>query len=344
MFETMKLHHVIVVAVLTTVVFAGDAIAQERMFGNGRFLRRVRDSFTGDRFKEESKPKPKAKESAKKTKPKSAKPTPAAKPKSKAKVPTPAKSKAPEDSSKSRYPDAYKAPELEDLESDITLDVPSNNARKVTRSGPKQTTGFGMLLVSKGDKHVVTRVDPKGNAKKAGLRIGDEVFKAAGIKLQSMDEFNQITDVLREGDQIEVEYRRKGEKEMSLVMFGAPKFDTEDAETIEPAYVEDTSKKSPELTAPGSVLDFVPPQSRANQSNVKRQLGSNRLLEPTQPAVARKSLERLQYERALEQQRLEIEKLNEEIRRLRTEVPVVEAKPVGNSILEIPDLNGPGRQ
>lgn len=348
----MKLYQLMLVAVLVVTVFTGETIAQERMFGNGRFLRKLRDDLTGRRKETpqlkkptsaKAPPKSPAKALAGKT-PNSNVPTPATRapkaptpappnrnawPTNRNNVPTPARTV--ERKPNLKAPDSYLTP---GTAANATASAP----KEAKRSDKKQTLGFGMLLETKSDKLVVTRIDPKGNANKSGLKAGDQVFKAAGVKLNSMDEFNQITEVLRDGDQIEVEFSRRGKTNKELVMFGKGP-DLDDVETIEPAEVAQTNGSS-RSSKPN--YDFVPQSRNSGAPSVVAKPTNAYRAPDQQRSATRSSAERIEFERALEQQRREIERLNAEMRRLRSQGPVVTQPATGNSVLQVPDLTGPG--
>lgn len=232
----MKLHQALIVATLSLSVLVGDTFAQEkdrRMFGNGRFLKKMRDDIFG------SKPKPTPAYDASATAARKAVAS------SKKNVPTPALPAAgnrptPIDT-QSTY--KYKAPQLQSQPSQPKKSVANNaqpvrykNATRtsspakasvspkaiedVTQSAKKQTLAFGMLLQTRGKDLVVTQIDPAGNANKAGVRKGDTILGAGGIDFGSMLEFNEITDVLQDGDQLEFVVSHGGKKAKKLILFG----------------------------------------------------------------------------------------------------------------------------
>ena len=81
--------------------------------------------------------------------------------------------------------------------------------------------GFGMMVQkSKDNKLVVSGVQRGGNASRAGLRPGDQLLSFGGGKLTDMGELKQIAKSLGQGDQVEIEFSRKGKKQKSLLQFG----------------------------------------------------------------------------------------------------------------------------
>ena len=366
----MKLHRLSLVALMTLLIFTGDSFAQEKMFGNGRLLRRIRDNFNGGRIKDaKSALTPKSGSNSKLKIPTPAKPSTNApkftnsgvRPPSRSKTPTLAAPKLAAPKLATPKPSAtLVAPKIDSrinsrVESRNTPPIVESTRResRVTRSGKKQTIGFGMVLESNGKNFVITQVYPKGNAKESGLKVGDKVIKAAGIELNSIEEFNQITDVLREGDQIEIEYRRGNKNDKSFIMLGeGPDLEEQTVQLIEPAVTSDSGKNKPGLSAPGSNFEFVPPQANRAPSIVsqpRRNYKPSQTYRPSQtqllqPAAPQKSAGRVEYEKQLAQQRREIELLNAELRLLRQRATVPEnTKLQGNSILQVPDLQGPGR-
>ncbi len=239
----MKLHQALIVATLSLSVLVGDTYAQDsdkRMFGNGRFLKKMRDDIFGTKPKKDSPAPYQSRNSTPKRNPLSLSV------KGKGNVPTPA---LPSDGqrpaaidSKSTYqhrsPQSQAKRSLAANSKSAQYQKPTTIRNKpqarptqnstlspqviesVTRSGKKQTLAFGMLLETRGENLVVTNIDPNGNANKAGIRKGDMILGAGGLELGSMLEFNEITDVLRSGDQLEFVVSRSGKKDKKLILFG----------------------------------------------------------------------------------------------------------------------------
>jgi len=92
--------------------------------------------------------------------------------------------------------------------------------RNVTRSAKKPTLAFGMMLQTQGENLVVTNVDSAGNANKSGVRKGDVILGAGGVDFESMYEFNEISEALRNGDQLEFVVSRDGKKAKTLIQYG----------------------------------------------------------------------------------------------------------------------------
>lgn len=92
--------------------------------------------------------------------------------------------------------------------------------QSVTRSAKKPTLAFGMLLQTQGENLVVASVDPAGNANKSGVRKGDVIVGAGGVDFGSMYEFNEISDTLKNGDQLEFVVSQGGKKAKTLIQYG----------------------------------------------------------------------------------------------------------------------------
>lgn len=287
----MKRLHVALLAAMIAILCSSDIMAQQRLFGNGRFLKRVRDELTG-----QSKTPPKKPSQSKK-------PTAA-----KDKTPTPAKPKAKKPATNevgsgkaptTARPNNPKQPEL----------VQGENASfEATRSNEKTTKGFGMLVQKQGDQLVVTAVDPKGNAHDSGLRRGDKIAKIGGVELKSLNEYNDIADILREGDQIEMHFERKGNSKKALVQLGKAPDPNEVApgKTVEP--IELTTGTKPRSATAGT-------KPSGNQS----------------------------YLNTIQRQQQQIEQMQRELERLRQNAPDTSPRTGSRSVLDVlPTLSGPG--
>ncbi len=317
------------VGILASTVLCGSAAAeyQDRLFGNGRFLRRIRDDLTG-------KPTPK-------------KPTPAnASSKSKSKTPTPARrpssAKKPNSKSPTLANRSGKTPTPTVRPLAATNRTPAiagpAGSKASKRSAKKATIGFGMLLESKGDAIVVTKIDSRGNAKEAGLKAGDVIQGAGGVDLTSIEEFNEISDILGSGDQLEFTVARRGKTKDILIQFGTAPDEGEVAKTPAPkkennySFVPERVDNS--QTGLRSVLNQPAVQTKPTTTNPRGQQNGLR------PA----SVE----QRLISEQRLQIQQMQQEIQRLKQRsqmtprIVPAETTPPGKTILEGPSLSGPG--
>ena len=258
----MKLHQALVVATLSLSVLAGNTSAQDSglKFGKGRLLKKMRDDIFGSKPKFEL-PSLKPKTTAKKTLPlpftgNAKVPTPALptagnRPtpldaqsahnyktptskqytiRSKDTLKTSGKASTPSVTPRTAVPRTAVAPRTATVPSRAVASkstVTPQAIQNVKRSAKKPTLAFGMSLETQGKNLVVTNVDPAGNASKSGVRKGDTIVGAGGINFGSMYEFNEITDALQDGDQLEFVVNQGGKKATKLIAFGeVPATDT----------------------------------------------------------------------------------------------------------------------
>jgi hypothetical protein len=325
----MKLYQILMVAVLTTTVFYGSVAAEyqdDRIFGNGRFLRRFRNDNT-----KKTQPKPKgAKQPSKNAKvdPRAKVPTLATK-RPTGKTPTPAVRTGRQPAAR---PTAAARPTVSNPNARRTgnsvpmtslapkLDAkPSNSGRSnSSRTTNKSPTGFGMQLDLKSEKFIVTKIDTRGNAHKAGLKKGDVILKVGGNELGSLEEFEEITKVLDQGDELEFAVESRGKKKDLRIQFGTA---SEVAEVIKSSQ----PKKENDYR-------FVPDGDDNSQTGLHSVLG--------QPTDA---------QRAGDQQRRQIEQMQKEIQRLKRQPQFVPASVdptenvpnVNSTLSDAPGLSGP---
>lgn len=363
----MKIHQFAMI-IATVVMLGGTVMADEkpddRLFGNGRFLRRIRSELTG-------RPEP--------TKPQPGKPPARSNPLDpRAKVPTPAARPGANSPAPARSNGNLIAPKLPPA---TRLTPPSINGNRpktigsglanpnsaargaeptptstlvgdAEKSSQKPTLGFGMLLQKRGEELVVAQLDPRGNAVEAGVRGGDVIVGAGGVALSSMNEFNEITDILQNGDQLEFEIARRGKKDKMLIQFGeAPKEGeiTKPAPGPNPAIDKATTNNSELGRArrvqplPGA-YDFVPPASGTNGMRSVLDQGersnATSLRSFTNPR-ATQNRNAAASPQLIEQQRRQIEQMQREIERLRQlqQIQPAESGSLGGSILNGPDGN-----
>lgn len=246
----MKLQQALLVTALSVSIFVGHTSAQESdgpAFGKGRLLKKMRDDIFSIK-----KPKfkfPSFKSSSTPTQPKLKFPAPG-----QSRVPTPALPSASSrpaslDTAAYRHPiqpaqtQPAQSPEksFSGGSNSTQYKTPSSPAavaktkltptaiENVTRSAKKQSQAFGMLLETQGQDLVVTQLNPAGNASKAGVRKGDRIIGVGGLELDSMLAFNEITDVLKDGDSLEFLVDQAGKESKKIVLFGkAPEVVTRD--------------------------------------------------------------------------------------------------------------------
>lgn len=325
----MKLYQILMVAVLTTTVFCGSVAAEyqdDRIFGNGRFLRRFRNDNT-----KKTQPKPKsAKQPSKNAKvdPRAKVPTLATK-RPTGKTPTPAVRPGRQPSAR---PTAATRPVMSDpsarrIGNSVPknsfapkLDAkPSNSERsKSSRTTNKPPTGFGMQFDLKSEKLIVTKIDTRGNAHKAGLKKGDVIVKVGGIEPGSREEFEEITKILGQGDELEFTIERRAKKKDMMIRFGTVSEEAEVIKSSRPNKANDYS--------------FVPDGGDDSKTRLHSVLG--------QPTEA---------QRTFDQQRRQIEQLQQEIQRLKRQSqparasagPTGNVPNVGSTLPDGPGLSGP---
>lgn len=190
--------------------------AQEKLFGKGRFMKRM--------FRDLAPPPKSAKPASKKGQLQLKQPTFATRPAQNAQ-PTLADQSSRSRNTKLRSTQPARS-EL-NRKSAKPLPKPSEAADRdalPTRSNAKATLAFGMLVMLQKDKLYVAQLDPEGNAAAAGVRIGDQLVAGGGIDFESMADYNGIGDILEDGDQLEFEVLRGGrEREMMIVYGEVPK-------------------------------------------------------------------------------------------------------------------------
>ena len=205
------------------------------------------------------------------------------------------------------------------------------------------------IQVDKNDRFLVVRVDPRGNAAKAGVQRGDIVVKVGGSDLKTKEELTEIIKVLDEGDQMEFQLSRKGQIKEVLIQFGeAP---------IVPAGQELIADSTPSPTAEfqqnsiGQPLtgryDFVPqPSTLKTLSEVGSQPSGARAIQTSQfsqpivdPNLSPSTNQLISQQRETLSE-LELELAPEAETNLPENSPPVE---FGPSVLELPELDGPGK-
>ena len=207
----MKSLRFLIVIVMATIFLCENVIAKgqdDRGFGRGRLLKRLRDDLLGS-----SNPNPA--NQPRKT------PTPAP---TKGKVPTPAGNQAGNPYAESQYPNSRQAESRNpatgqrDPRQSSAAKKPSLKSA-TSLSNPRD---FGMTIAANDEKGiVVTRVVPGGNAATAGVRPGDLVIEVGGAELTSMEEFNSIAEVMSQGDQLEFKFQTRGREPRTIqVQYG----------------------------------------------------------------------------------------------------------------------------
>ena len=215
----MKFLRCLIVLLLATVFLSGEVMAQSqnnRGFGRGRFLKRLRDDVFGNGKQNQAQQQRKA-------------PTPAA---SKGKDPTPAGKRPTNPYAGKRYANPRQPASRNPIARQADPRKANPRATSQPQSVQSKPKDFGMTIApNKSDDIVVTRVIPGGNAAKAGVRPGDLVVEVGGAELTSIEEFDSIVEVMSQGDELEFKIQTRGSKPRKMhVQYGvSPEFDDEGA-------------------------------------------------------------------------------------------------------------------
>ena len=274
---------VFLVAALATFLLSESATAQQYS-RRGRFLQRVRQEIFG------AKPN-----------------TPTPSDKAPQKTPTPSQS-----------PTKYSAKSHPKTPSRPTSTISSRNASIQSQAPRRKTSvvgrkGFGFNLVeSKDDQLVVSNVISNSNADEAGLRRGDRVVEIGGIEANSIEEFEEISKVMNNGDQMEFLIKRNGSEKDMMITFG---------EMPEP---EDLKLNDSSTAKTDRRYDFAPPQTSNGDSVLEgpapRRPNANSMGQ-RQANFARSNIDQTGGKNVeLQQLRNVIQRQNYQIRQLQAEI------------------------
>ncbi len=70
------------------------------------------------------------------------------------------------------------------------------------------------------DGLIVERISKSGAAYLAGIRQGDLLTEVGGLKVSSKEELASVLQILKDGDQMEFQYQRRGRNKTAIVQFG----------------------------------------------------------------------------------------------------------------------------
>ena len=281
--QGMTMFRVFMVAALATFLLS-DLAAAQQYSRRGRFLQRVRQEIFG-------------------AKPSS--PTPSEK--SSQKTPTPSQSST----KYSQYTPKSQPKKPTRPTSTISSrksSIQSNPQRKTSSSGRK---GFGFSLVeNKDDQLVVANVIPNSNAFESGLRRGDRVVEIGGIEANSIEEFEEISKVMNNGDQMEFSIKRNGSEKDLMITFG---------EMPEP---EELELNESSATKSDRRFDFAPPQKNSGDSvleSAPRRSPNANSIGQRQPSRTEQSgnIELQQLRNVIQRQNYQIRQLQAEISKLK---------------------------
>ena len=150
---------------------------------------------------------------------------------------------------------------------DRSFELPASPARKSPK--PSLSQGFGFELTDRDDGLVIGSVKPDGNADQAELKKGDRITKIGGVEVEQKQQFEEIAEMLENGDQIEIVISRRGKEEEVTLQFGqAPAADEPNPSrnSREGGDSELASEQSEvALNESGEIRDFAPPSSGSSR-------------------------------------------------------------------------------
>lgn len=174
-----------------------------------------------------------------------------------------------------------------------------------TAKGPAKR-GFGFHIVEKNEKLIISKVDPNGNAAGMGFRPGDVLTAIGGVEVDTTVAFDEIADILSNGDSIEIAYQRGGKSDEVQVSYGeAP--NSEESSAIA---IEGSLEPSRSTSRGQRVADFAPPRR-----GVSNQQSSRTLRTPYGATRTPSQVEQLNS--TVRQQSQKIQLLENELRALR---------------------------
>ncbi len=198
--------------------------------------------------------------------------------------------------------------------------LPEYRQPETTNAGrPQQVpAGFGIVLVEQKDRLVVAEITPDSNAAQAGLRRGDVITQIGGVDISTLDEFDEITRLMQNGDQIEFEFARNGKTSKVSVSYGSP-------EQVGDELPASQVTESRSAGIDDNSNDFAPPRVATQRTNsiLDSTSGSSRTTvgPPRGDANNSDSAELQALRRTVEEQRRTIERLENELKRLQNNSP-----------------------
>ena len=319
----MKTSPFLILALLFVFLSApclSDAQEDDRVFGQGRFLRRIRARLTGDEYPSKANLKKDAANRAKydallgrtNSRSKSAKPKSKPKPKPKSKLSGPEKDRADAKSlAEERSAARTKSSSSRDRQNKSRQEPQDDPHKLIVLKSPEKARapGFGMQLTTARGRLVVNDIQKDGMAQEAGIRKGDHLLSVGGVEIDTIQEFKEISSLLSPGDRIEVKLTRKGKPKKVLVGYDASQSPGDAPQAPSPNFKDEISSDAPNWYPSA---DAVRPPSD----------------EPTPAAVNPQEI--------IQQQQAQILDMQRELARLRGEVIEAPASDSATSILESP--------
>ena len=143
---------------------------------------------------------------------------------------------------------------------------PSQPRPNVARGNAKQ--GFGFQLTEKNEKLIVSRVDPNSNAAGEGIRPGDVITGIGGVEVETTGAFDEIAEILSNGDTIEIAIQRGGKPSEIQVAYGEAPNPEESEEVAVRGQVEPNRAQAPSRRT----ADFAPPRQTFSDQPSSRQI------------------------------------------------------------------------
>ena len=182
---------------------------------------------------------------------------------------------------------------------------PNASTARKTPKGPAKS-GFGFYVVEKNEKLIISKIDPNGNAAGVGFRPGDVLTAIGGVEVDTTVAFDEIADILSNGDSIGIAYQRDGKSDEVQVSYGeAP--NSEESPTVA---IEGSLEPTGSLSRSQRVADFAPPRQ-----GVSNQQSSRSLRTPYGATRTPSQIEQLNS--TVRQQSQKIQLLENELRALR---------------------------
>ena len=135
--------------------------------------------------------------------------------------------------------------------------------------------GFGVTVRLVKESVVIARVHPNGTGNEAGLREGDVIKTIGSLPIKVPTDVEQFDGVLKPGDQVEIEFARRGEEDSVLIPY-LRKVDASDLKRITEAQADqkrDTEKALASLPDSADSFDDLgksPPQSDSEVEQLVR--------------------------------------------------------------------------
>jgi len=187
--------------------------------------------------------------------------------------------------------------------------------QNVANPNQKPKKGFGFQLVEKERKLFVAKVDPTGNAASKGIRRGDVITGIGGVQIDGTDAFDEIVEILTDGDSIEIAIQRGGKSDEIQVSYG----ETPNTPEAEGEFRGDIEPIAP-LPRNRRTADFAPPQQQlSNQSSSRNRhvISPGHTQTPSRGAYNPQGTNTQQLDSVVRQQASQIQALQRELRAYR---------------------------